>query len=528
MQIAEGIGSVPQKRKARWSFDWAGIVNSDAFWPAVITAIGVAAIFWSLFAFTFNKWMDAEGYYTHGFLVPFISGYIVFRWWPKLKQVPVRAGWVGIPFLLLSMWVAFAANRTDIYFLLSVTLIICLMFASWIIAGWRWMVALVSPIGYLLFGLPVWDQVINNYTNPLQLISTKVAFYLLQLFAMSPVQKEPTIINLSNYQLEVAVACSGLKLLLALVAFGVFFMLIAKLKVWANIVFAASIIPLALFINGLRIALIGVVGNTWGENAGKSFHDYSGYIVIILCFFILDRWAKLLGWKNQPLESDPAKTQTMSPVQKSGLKKRAFAVAGLFVLCGAVIIAAPKPKAAPGRTEAWMESKAPLQIDNYKVTSTYKMDPSTYAELQPYGIVCRIFTAGVESYDVTLVASNRKTSFHDPRVCFPAQGWSFNDQQKIMIQTQTRGVIPATLITMEGDDHSQQLAAYFYRDRKGFYPSPQGLSWSMFIDQFAGRTDNEGVFYRFMPNHKGATVDQLTHFIERYMDEAPKTSGGYF
>jgi exosortase/archaeosortase family protein len=66
----------------------------------------------------------------------------------------------------------------------------------------------------------------------------------------------------------------------------------------ANLIFAASILPLALFINGLRIALIGVVGNAWGPEAGAQFHDYSGYITLILCFFILFKGARLLGWKD--------------------------------------------------------------------------------------------------------------------------------------------------------------------------------------------------------------------------------------
>ncbi len=56
--------------------------------------------------------------------------------------------------------------------------------------------------------------------------------------------------------------------------------------------------PLALLINGLRIALIGVVGNQWGPEAGHKFHDYSGYITLVLCFFVLFKIARGLGWKD--------------------------------------------------------------------------------------------------------------------------------------------------------------------------------------------------------------------------------------
>jgi exosortase len=527
MQYTEGVSQVREVAKPKKGISFAAIFASEAFWPAVLIAAGIAALFWGLFSFTLNKWTDAEGYYTHGFLVPFISGYIVYRWWPRLKQTPVKAGWVAAPFLVGLLWVAFCANRTDIYAILSLTLILLLLLSTWIIAGWRWMVALLAPIGYLLFALPVWDQVINAYTVPLQLMSTKIAFHMLQAMFLHPQMADTTLINIGGYPLEVAVACSGLKLLLALFAFGVFFLLIAKLKMWANILFAASILPLALFMNGLRIALVGLVGHSFGFDAGAKFHDYSGYIVIILCFFILDRWARLLGYKKNAVEEDVPVEKLSAPALKS-MKTRALAVGAVLALGGAVVLGAPKPKPLPGRTEAWMEKTAPSVVADYKIESTYKMEKSTYDELQPYGIVCRILGNGKQSYDVTLVASNRKTSFHDPRVCFPAQGWSFDDQQRTTVQTATRGAIPVSVIFMKDDqDNTQQLAAYFYRGPHGFYPTPQALSWSMLIDQFQGKTD-EGVFYRFMPNYKGATEEDMLKFIKLYMDEAPKTSGGFF
>jgi exosortase len=528
MQVAEGIAPIRNQGERSSRFSWIAIATSEAFWPAVLIALGLSTIFWTLFRFTYGKWVAADGYYSHGFLVPAIIGYVVYRWWPRLRSIPVKAGWIAVPPLLLLLWVAFAANRTDIYALLSLTLVSSMLLGTWFVAGWRWMAALAAPILYTLFALPVWDQVIQAYTNPLQLISTKVAFNLLKFMGYTVDQQDSTTIVMNRYQLDVGVACSGFKLLLALIAFAVFFMLIAKLKPWANLIFAASIVPLGLFVNGLRISLIGVVGNAYGSEAGAKFHDYSGYITIILCFFLLDRWAKLLGWNDKKEDLSETVPAALPPSAAKGLKTRAFAVAGMFLLCGAIVFAAPKPRAAAGRTEAWMEKTAPTQIGDFKVTSTYKMEPSTYQELQPYGIVCRIFSNKTQSYDVTLVASNRKTSFHDPKVCFPAQGWSFDSQKRVVVHTQTRGDIPMTIMGMTGEDKSTQLAAFFYRDKKGFYASPQALSWSMFLDQFAGHTDTEGVFYRFMPEHANAKEEDLTSFIARYMDEAPKTSGGFF
>ena len=156
---------------------------------------------------------------------------------------------------------------------------------------------LAAPVFYLLFALPIWSGFVNNYTNPLQTYSTDVAFFLLQLFG-SAHKVNSTDILVGSFWLNVGVPCSGLKLVLAITAFTCFFVLIGGLRFWANVLMFAAIIPLCLFINGLRIALIGVVGHAYGDEAGMTFHDYSGYITLIVCFFILFKFARILGWKD--------------------------------------------------------------------------------------------------------------------------------------------------------------------------------------------------------------------------------------
>jgi exosortase/archaeosortase family protein len=122
---------------------------------------------------------------------------------------------------------------------------------------------------------------------------------MLNLTGFQPYQDSTTTtIYLSNFVLDVGVPCSGLKLIVAVTAFTVFFVLIGGLRWWANLSMFALIVPLCLFVNGLRIALIGVVGDFYGHDAGMSFHDYSGYITLIVCFVILFKIARGLGWKD--------------------------------------------------------------------------------------------------------------------------------------------------------------------------------------------------------------------------------------
>jgi exosortase len=146
----------------------------------------------------------------------------------------------------------------------------------------------------------MWSLVIDNFTTPLQQISTVMSTTILRLCQLHPISTvvdNNPVVYVGNFALNIAVPCSGLKLLIAVTAFALLFIAISDLKWWARLVMIGITLPLCIFINGLRIALIGIVGDMWGDDAGHKFHDYSGYIALAICFFILMRVTRALGWK---------------------------------------------------------------------------------------------------------------------------------------------------------------------------------------------------------------------------------------
>ncbi len=103
---------------------------------------------------------------------------------------------------------------------------------------------------------------------------------------------------MGNFDLFVDVPCSGFKLLLALLTFNAAFGDLvdgAPRKRLGLFLFAA---PLALAVNVVRVALIGVVGDCVGPAAAHVFHDWSGVITLILGFTALFSLAKVLGCRT--------------------------------------------------------------------------------------------------------------------------------------------------------------------------------------------------------------------------------------
>jgi exosortase len=302
-EVVEPQAATPKEHKVPW---WEAMVKSPVFVPALAVVGGLIFLFWHLIEQLGRLWMDDSGYYSHGFLVPLITSYVIYKKWDKLKAVPIKSGYAALPVIAVLAYIAYGTTHANINAILALTFLMTILACVWFVAGWRWMLAVSLPILYLGFALPLWTGAIDFYTNPAQLASTTVAYQMLKMFGLNPMQLDgnPTNIYLDHYTFNVAVPCSGLKLLLAVTAFTCFFMMIANLKWWGYVAMVCLIGPLCVFVNGLRIALIGVVGNSFGttpaehDQAALVFHDWSGYITLLVCFFILFKVARGLGWKD--------------------------------------------------------------------------------------------------------------------------------------------------------------------------------------------------------------------------------------
>lgn len=283
--------------------------------PWLLAGLGAILLLGWFFLSSLPKvWFSEEGYYSHGLLIPFMAIAVIYTRRNKIKAEPVSSSLIGFGVLILGLLLLLAARAIDNLSIAAVGFILALAGGVYFAFGKHIAKHIIGPIAFLTFMMPVLGWVIDTTTNPLQLISTKIAAKLLNIVGyqtdMSPTQ--PTLIQMNDYAMMVGGPCSGFKLILSLLAFSVFFIMLTNLGWIRNLIFIGLTLPLALFINGLRIMLVGVVGQgakgtgimasfgDWlvargnGKDAGMVFHDYSGYITLIVCFIILHYIVKAL------------------------------------------------------------------------------------------------------------------------------------------------------------------------------------------------------------------------------------------
>lgn len=220
------------------------------------------------------------------------------------------------------------------------------------------------------------------------------------------------------------------------------------------------------------------------------------------------------------------------------LKLRLWAVAAVTMLMGIAFSVAPRPSQT-ARTEDWIGQQLPTDVGTFRMEAnraepsntscTYKMDKSTYDTLKPWGIVARVYSNGRESYDVVVIGSNNKESFHDPKVCFGAQAWNLGPERTENIETKTRGTVPVTLVEMTKGS-TKTFAVYFYKSvNSGFIASNSGVKMAMLTHKIKSFGQNdEGAFIRIIPSYDMPSLDKLKVFIGEWLDATGSTSKGYY
>ncbi|MGI8922724.1 MAG: exosortase/archaeosortase family protein [Fimbriimonadales bacterium] len=288
--------------------------------PWLVAALGALLLLgWFFLSRLPSVWFDEEGYYSHGLLIPFMAIAVIYARRDKIRAEPVGSSSIGLILMILGLASLLASKVIDNLSLAAFSFILATVGGVLFAFGRKISKHIVGPVLFLVFMMPVLGWAIDSWTNPLQLASTKVADKMLNVAGyetdMSPAQ--PTVIHMNNYPLNVGGPCSGFKLILSLVAFTSFFAMISGLGWKKNALLFAITLPLALFVNGLRIMLIGAVGESqttqtpilssfaswlrnYGDDAGMVFHDYSGYITLLVCFVILHFIVRALEGRRQP------------------------------------------------------------------------------------------------------------------------------------------------------------------------------------------------------------------------------------
>ncbi len=293
-------------------------INFDKIWRPCLVAAAICFLYANVLAKLGSDWWTDDNY-SHGLLVPFVIGYIVWLEFDRLKTAVSKP-----QFLLGGALVSFALlmllGGTLGAELFTQRVSLALMLAGIIVYffGAKILKFLVVPFALLFLAIPIPQIIFNKIAFPLQIIASQMAIWGIRFFEVAAVRKGNVIEILPQgstqiIALEVVEACSGIRSLMTLVTLALVLAYFTRSKrrvvednqlgfltnrdFWRTIILMLAAIPIAVFTNAARVAATGALTFYYGKKALDSFwHDFSGWLVYLAALFLLISFNFLLKY----------------------------------------------------------------------------------------------------------------------------------------------------------------------------------------------------------------------------------------
>lgn len=184
-----------------------------------LLGLGFVLLYFPFLRTMYHDW-GSNPNYSHGYLIPFISGYLIYSLKDEVgKMTPVPSYW-GLVLILLACSQLIIAKIGSEYFLQRTSIILLFLGICLYLYGKDITLKLFIPIIYLIFMIPIPAIIWNKLAFPLQLFASGMTEQVIRISGM-PILREGNVLTLPTITLEVVDACSGIRSLATMMALSV-------------------------------------------------------------------------------------------------------------------------------------------------------------------------------------------------------------------------------------------------------------------------------------------------------------------
>ena len=425
-----------------------------------------------------KAWQTPE--YSPGPLIPVLSFFLFLR---HLRVVPVNDGPVDtrLPgFLLMVFAVAMAAFGR----LIQIADIVAYAMILWVGAillisfGWKTGRQFWPSVLHLVYMLPLPGALYYGISTQLQLISSEIGVWLLQLLNV-PVFLDGNIIDMGVYKLHVAEACSGLRYLFPILSFSYIFAVLYKGPMWHKAVLLLAAVPITILMNSVRIGIAGYIVNNYGLDWVEGFsHFFEGWVIFVACVALLFLLARVMLFlhpsKMSLAEALDLNTSGMGPqLLRLQFIRPSAALIGAALMTS--VIAVSWSVFNPQRDAVAIERESfvlfPREIGDWQSGPRQLLESSVARILgaDDYHVVSLSRDGAPARIDLlmTWYKDRSQGGTHSPEVCLPGGGWEIAALESVDVDFDT---VPGgsfslnRAIIQQGID---RMMVYYWYDHQG-------------------------------------------------------------
>lgn len=512
------------------------------FSPAKAIAIvaALAFLYASVLAKLGNDWWTDENY-SHGLLVPFVIGMIVWREWGDLASVRKRPAMIaGIAAIAFALLMLTAGTLGAELFTARISFVLMLVGLVLYLFGWRVFNLLLVPFALLVLAIPIPQIVFNRIAFPLQIWASQMAVWGIRFFEVPTLRKGNVIDILPNgstqtISLEVVEACSGIRSLMTLVTLALIlgyftrryerggFANLAAPDLIRVVLLMLLAVPIAVLTNAARVVGTGVLTYYYGKQATEgTWHDGSGWLVYLVALGLLIAANVLL---KKFVRGREASDSFVS-------EKAAFRSVPVIPLIIALFTVGIGVNWLVSRTEK-LPDRRPLTELSQKLGEwgqrggEIKFDESIENVLRPTDYTMREYIRGdgrIANIYVGYYSSQRTgATYHSPQNCLPGAGWVMSEPRLIEIKLSDGQTFTANRYTVQNGIYNEVMI-YWYQGRGRFEASEYADKINTVWDSITrGRSD--GAMVRVMTSvgyDEAAAVKAATELSAQLTESLPE------
>jgi len=499
--------------------------------PMIVLGAIAAVIVFAYFngiANLFKRWGEQQEL-SHGYFLPLISAWMLWERKDALKASLSEPDAIGFAGIIAASIILILSEMTVTTLMIFQQLALILLCASLALAlGGRGLLRVsIIPIAFLLFMVPPPYWVITVLSWNFQFWSSELGVWMVELMGI-PVFLSGNVIDLGDYQLQVAEACSGLRYLFPFLSLGFLAAYLFQAPLWQRAIVFLSTIPITIFMNSFRIAVTAALVQAYGtSHAEGALHFFECWVVFVLCmallFVVIWVMARASGKKSigALLSAPEIKGRPIGGLwSEPTFQRHAIAALAVIAASGAFVhifgddnLRVPQRADLDGiKTEfpGWTFREKEI---NSEVADVIGADDYIVTDFRtPDGNLFNLYIAYLDM-------QREGHSWHSPRQCIPGGGWQITNHD-IVETTNIEGVAPFKYnrIVIENRGN-RQLVYYWYDQRSRKIANEFVMKGFLLLDAIRLRRTDGAMIRLITPVGRGEAIEVAEARLQKVMGD---------
>lgn len=254
----------------------------------------------STIGWMYVRFSGADTYYSHGFLVPFVTGFFIWQKRNRLKEIPAEKSVIGLILILTALLFHILGTILYIFSISGFSIWILAFGISLFLWGPRITREILFPLLFLGFMFPMPEAIISLISFPLKLLVAQTGTDIVRALGI-PILREGFNITIPAGTLLVGNPCSGLRSMIAFLALGAVYAYIFEGSNVKKMTIFLAAIPIAVLSNIVRVPILILTSHFYGLEAAAPetfWHTASGVLVFVIGLSCMFGLGKVLEWKK--------------------------------------------------------------------------------------------------------------------------------------------------------------------------------------------------------------------------------------